>query len=141
MKRVSKKATTIEKTLELTYEKDDEGELLDGGEHRYLLKLGKETLQSINSFWSVALYKMPGKSLVKNARKKYLINSFMLPQLQRHTDGSLTIYLQKNYPGENKESNWLPVPEGPFLVVVRLHWPHDQVVEQSWKALSIKKSG
>jgi len=139
MKRVSKKAIKSEKSIQLTHEKDEEGEPLDGSKHRYTLKLERENLLSIGSFWSVAIYKLPDKSLVKNAKKKYLINSFMLPQLKKDLDGGLTIYLQKNYPGENKESNWLPAPEGAFFIVIRIHWPEKEVAEQDWKRLSIKK--
>ena len=47
----------------------------------------------------------------------------MLPELKKNSDGSLTIYIQKDSPGKDKESNWLPAPDGPMFVVMRLYWP------------------
>jgi len=31
--------------------------------------------------------------------------------------------VQKDSPGKDKESNWLPAPDGPMFVVMRLYWP------------------
>jgi hypothetical protein len=39
------------------------------------------------------------------------------------TDGSLTIYVQKDSPGKDKASNWLPAPDGPIFMAMRLYWP------------------
>ena len=30
----------------------------------------------------------------------------------------MTIYLQSDNPGGDKEANWLPAPSGPFLVIL-----------------------
>ena len=35
--------------------------------------------------------------------------------LKYNDDGSLTIYLGNQSPGKEKESNWLPAPDGNFL--------------------------
>jgi len=32
-------------------------------------------------------------------------------------------------PGKAKESNWLPAPEGPFSVVLRLYWRKIEAIE------------
>ena len=40
-----------------------------------------------------------------------------------NADGSLTIYIQNKSPGADKESNWLPAPDGPIYLVMRLYWP------------------
>ena len=61
--------------------------------------------------------------LIKNLIDRYLINSPMLPQLKKNKDSSLTIYIQKDSPGKAKESNWLPAPDGPIFVALRLYWP------------------
>jgi len=47
----------------------------------------------------------------------------MVPALKKNADGSLTIYIQKDAPAEDKKSNWLPVPNGPICLVMRLYWP------------------
>ena len=43
--------------------------------------------------------------------------------MKKNADGSLTIYIQKDSPGTDKESNWLPAPNGPIYMVMRLYWP------------------
>jgi hypothetical protein len=47
----------------------------------------------------------------------------MLPAMQTNADGSLTVYIQKDSPGADKEANWLPAPNGPIYLVMRLYWP------------------
>ena len=66
-----------------------------------------------------------GKSqlLIKNPLDRYLINSPMLPEMKKNADGSLTLYIQKDSPGKDEESNWLPAPNGPIYLVMRLNWP------------------
>jgi hypothetical protein len=61
--------------------------------------------------------------LIQNPINRYLINSPMLPNLKKNADGSLTLYVQKASPGADKESNWLPAPDGPIYLVMRLYSP------------------
>ena len=61
--------------------------------------------------------------LIENPINRYLINSPMLPDMKKNADGSLTLYIQKDSPGADKESNWLPAPNGPIYLVMRLYWP------------------
>ena len=53
--------------------------------------------------------------------------------LKRNADGSLTLYIQKDSPDKDKESNWLPAPEGPIYLVMRLYWPKDEALSGAWK--------
>jgi hypothetical protein len=50
----------------------------------------------------------------------------MLPQLKKNADGSITIHIQQNSPGAERESNWLPGPDGEIYLVLRLYWPKTQ---------------
>jgi hypothetical protein len=43
--------------------------------------------------------------------------------MKKNPDGSLTIYIQKDSPGKQKESNWLPSPNGPIYMLLRLYVP------------------
>jgi hypothetical protein len=79
------------------------------------------------------MYELPASLLVANPLNRYLINSPMLPGLRRDADGGLTLYLQHESPGPNRESNWLPAPAGPFLTVLRLYWPKPEAIEGRWK--------
>jgi len=57
----------------------------------------------------------------------------MLPDLKRDADGGLTLYIQHDSPGKDKESNWLPAPSGPFLMFMRLYWPKESAINGTWK--------
>jgi hypothetical protein len=70
--------------------------------------------------------------LVANPINRYLINSPMLPGLKKNPDGSLTIYVQKDSPGVERESNWLPAPGGTFYLVLRLYWPKEEALSGEW---------
>jgi hypothetical protein len=41
---------------------------------------------------------------------------------------ALFIFIQHKSPGKDKESNWLPAPDGPFYMVIRLYGPRAQVL-------------
>jgi hypothetical protein len=45
---------------------------------------------------------------------------------QKNADGSWTLYIQNDSPGADKESNWLPAPDGPIYMVMRLYWPRTE---------------
>ena len=103
--------------------KDGEGQQLDGSKHRYELTFAKDQLPPVNAFWSITMYDGKNQLLVDNPINRYLINSPMLPGMKKNADGSLTIYIQKDSPGKDKQANWLPAPDGPIYLVMRLYWP------------------
>jgi hypothetical protein len=99
------------------------GETLDGSKHNYTLTFPAGQLPPVNAFWSVTMYDGKTQLLIKNPIDRYLINSPMLPGMKKNADGSLTINIQKDSPGKDKEANWLPAPYGPIYLVMRLYWP------------------
>jgi hypothetical protein len=80
------------------------------------------------------MYEMPARLLVKNPLNRYLINSPMLNRLVRDADGGITLHIQHDSPGKDREANWLPAPSGPFLMALRLYWPKPEALEGRWKA-------
>jgi hypothetical protein len=102
------------------------GEALDGSKHSYVLTFPKGGLPPVNAFWSVTMYDGKTQFLIRNPINRYLINSPMLPGMKRNADGSLSLYIQKDSPGKAKESNWLPAPDGPIYLVMRLYWPRTE---------------
>jgi hypothetical protein len=104
---------------------DVNGEALDGSKHDYTLTFPAGMLPPVNAFWSVTMYDGKSQLLIENPINRYLINSPMLPDLKKNSDGSLTLYIQKDSPGNDKESNWLPAPDGPIYLVMRLYWPKE----------------
>lgn len=111
-----------EATYPLTVQ-DIDGHPLDGSKQNYTLTFPAGELPPVNAFWSVTMYDGKTQLLIENPLDRYLINSPMLPDLKKNADGSLTIYIQKDSPGKEKEANWLPAPDGPIYMVLRLYWP------------------
>jgi len=101
------------------------GETLDGSKHSYTLTFAKGSLPPVNAFWSVTMYDGKTQLLIENPINRYLINSPMLPAMKKNPDGSLTIYIQKDAPSADKKSNWLPAPDDPIYLVMRLYWPKE----------------
>jgi hypothetical protein len=102
---------------------DVKGEPLDASRHNYTLTFAAGEFPPVNSFWSVTMYDGKSQLLIKNPINRYLINSPMLPGMKKNDGGSLTLYIQKDSPGADKESNWLPAPNDTFYLILRLYWP------------------
>ena len=105
---------------------DGKGETLDASKYNYTITFPTGQLPPVNSFWSVTMYDGKSQLLIKNPIDRYLINSPMLPGMKKNADGSLTLYIQKDSPGKGKEANWLPAPDGPVYLVMRLYWPKSE---------------
>jgi hypothetical protein len=132
-------ANSREEALYPVLDKDSTGQPLDGSQRRYVLRFPKGQLPPVNAFWSVTMYALPSQLLVKNPIDRYLINSPMLPQLKKDRDGGLTIYIQANSPGKAREANWLPAPEGPFMITMRFYWPKPVLLDGKWKTPVVKR--
>src|SRR6266550_2424268 len=124
---------------------DGTGEKLDGSKHNYTITFPAGQLPPVNAFWSVTMYDGKSQFLIKNPINRYLINSPMLPNMKKNADGSLTLYIQKNSPGADKEANWLPAPNDKIYLVLRLYWPKPAppsilpAGEGTWKPPGVKK--
>ena len=118
---------------------DAQGEALDGSKHKYTLRFAKGQQPPVNAFWSITMYDLPQQLLVKNPINRYLINSPMLPNMKTDSDGGLTIYIQADSPGKDKESNWLPAPKGPFVMFMRYYWPKPALLDGQWKTPAIQR--
>jgi hypothetical protein len=102
---------------------DSDGQELDGSKHSYTITFPKDGLPPVNAFWSITMYDGKTQLLIENPINRYLINSPMMKDMTVAEDGSLTILIQKESPSKDKEANWLPAPDGPIYLVMRLYWP------------------
>ncbi len=124
---------------------DSDGNVLDGSAHNYALTFPAGQLPPVNAFWSLTMYDGKTQLLIENPINRYLINSPMLPSMKTNADGSLTFYIQNKSPGADKESNWLPAPNGPIYLVMRLYWPKTTppsilpVGEGAWRPPGVKR--
>jgi len=124
---------------------ESDGQTLDGSQHNYTLTFPAGQLPPVNAFWSVTMYDGKTQLLIENPINRYLINAPMLPTMKTNADGSLTLYIQNKSPGADKESNWLPAPNGPIYLVLRLYWPKTEPPsilppgEGTWQPPDIKR--
>ena len=100
-----------------------DGGPIDTSKNNYTLTFKDGHLPPARAFWSVTMYDGKSQLLIKNPINRYLINSPMLPDLKKNADGSLTLHIRKDSPGKELESNWLPAPDGPVYLVMRIYWP------------------
>jgi hypothetical protein len=108
------------------------GELLDGSKHTYTITFPAGQLPPVDAFWSLSIYDGATRLFSDNAIGRHSINSPMLPSLKKNSDGSLTLYVQRDSPGADKEVNWLPAPDGPIYLMLRLYGPQEIVRRNDW---------
>ena len=131
---------SIEEAYYPVYFVDSTGQQMDGS-HKYTVKFLPGQLPPVNAFWSITMYELPAKLLSANPLNRYLINSSMLPQLKKDADGGITLYIQNESPGKDKESNWLPAPKGGFFCAMRLYWPKKEATDGTWKVPPMEREG
>jgi hypothetical protein len=106
---------------------------LDASRSNYELRFAQGAIPEYHAFWSLTMYDGKTQLLVANSIQRYLLNSTTLKSYKYGADGSLTFYVQKNSPGKDKESNWLPAPNGPFYCIYRVYMPGEAVLNGTWK--------
>ncbi|HEX5631751.1 MAG TPA: DUF1214 domain-containing protein, partial [Gemmatimonadales bacterium] len=129
----------VEETFYAAYPVDADGAPLDAGRHRYTLTFAPGGLPPVGAFWSITMYDARSRLMVENPLGRYLINSAMLSRLRRDPDGGITLHLQHDSPGRDREPNWLPAPAGPMNPVLRMYLPKPEVVAGRWTPPPIVK--
>jgi hypothetical protein len=107
---------------------DQTGRPLDGA-NKYAIHFDGTSLPPVEAFWSVTLYDLEGYQ-VANPLNRFALSSWM--PFKYDPDGSLTLYLQNENPGKDKEANWLPAPKGPFSLTMRLYAPKSEALTGKW---------
>ena len=115
---------------------DESGRPLEGTD-RYTLRFEAGALPPAEAFWSVTLYDAEGFQ-VANPLNRFALSSWM--PLQPDPDGSLTLYVQNESPGKNREANWLPAPKGPFNLTMRLYAPKSEALTGRWNPPPVTKA-
>jgi hypothetical protein len=117
----------------------DEGGRKYNGENKYVMHFPEGQLPPAQGFWSLTMYNA-SYFFVNNPLNRYAISARQ--NLKSNPDGSTDLYIQKDSPGADKESNWLPAPPGDFILMLRLYWPDESdpsIVDGSWKIPPVKK--
>jgi len=128
-----------EEAIYPTYLVDANGAPFDASQNNYTLTFKKDEFPPVTAFWSLTMYDGKTQLLIDNPLNRYLLNSPMMEQFVLNEDGSLTLYVQKESPGKDLESNWLPAPDGPFYAVMRLYGPKKEALEGEWVSPALVK--
>ena len=123
-----------------TYLVDSDGAPLNASKNKYTLTFQKEDLPPVKAFWSLTMYDGKTQLFIHNSLDKYLLNSTTMDQFVKQEDGSITFYIQKDSPGKDKEANWLPAPDGPLYMVMRLYGPEPDALEGKWTPPKVQKT-
>jgi hypothetical protein len=111
--------------------KDANGDSYNGS-YKYILRFPKDRLPPVSGFWSLTMYDA-NYFFVPNPLNRYSISPRQ--NLQANADGSVDLYIQKDSPGTDKESNWLPAPADKFVLMMRLYWPNEtdpSILDGTW---------
>jgi hypothetical protein len=115
---------------------DEDGQPIVG-ENDYLLHFDAEDLPPVDAFWSLTMYDADGFPAA-NPLDRFALGD--RDPLTLAPDGSLDLYIQHTSPGADKESNWLPAPQGPLGLTLRLYAPLPQALDGRWNPPAIRKS-
>jgi hypothetical protein len=110
------------------------------GANKYVMRIAKGELPPVNGFWSITMYDK-NYFFVPNALNRYTVSQ--RDKLKVNADGSIDLYIQKDSPGKDKEQNWLPAPEGEFVLMMRLYWPKEtppSILDGSWKPPAVQQA-
>lgn len=119
-----------EETRYFFLEVDGKGERLNGN-HRYTVTFDKGQTPPADGFWSLTMYD-PQHFFAANDLQRYSLGTKNLKNMKHNADGSLTLYVQHDSPGKDKEANWLPAPKSDFELTIRTYWPKAEVLSGAW---------
>ncbi len=111
---------------------------LDGSKYNYTLHFDADKIPPVKAFWSLSMYKLPEQLFIENEINRYVVSS-VTEGLQYNEDGSLDVYIQKENPGKDKESNWLPAHNGKFSIQARLYWIEQSGLNPLYKMPAVQK--
>jgi hypothetical protein len=113
------------------------GRPYNGGQ-AYTLHFAKGQLPPVDAFWSLTLYDPEGFQ-VPNALDRFALRD--RDPLDYNRDGSLDLLIQHDPPGRAQSANWLPAPEGPFSLVLRLYAPRPAALDGAWVPPGVQPAG
>ncbi|MEZ2131581.1 MULTISPECIES: DUF1254 domain-containing protein [unclassified Sinorhizobium] len=106
-------------------------------DRRYVLHFDKSRIPPSRAFWSLTMYN-ERQLFAANPIDRYAIGD--RDKLSYNSDGSLDLHIQRQSPGKDKESNWLPTPaSGAFMMSLRLYWPRTEVLDGTWKPPPVRR--
>jgi hypothetical protein len=109
------------------------------GSNKYVMRFAKGQTPPVEGFWSITMYDA-NYFFVANPINRYSISPRQ--SLKSNPDGSIDLYIQKDSPGADKESNWLPAPASKFILMMRMYWPDEtapSILDGTWTIPPVKQ--
>lgn len=131
-------ANRIQDAVYPTSLKDADGKEYTGA-NKYVMHFPKGRLPPAQGFWSLTMYDA-NYFFVANPINRYSISARQ--NLKANPDGSVDLYIQNQSPGADKESNWLPAPQGKFVLMLRMYWPSEKtpsIINGTWAPPNVKR--
>lgn len=118
--------------IDATARVDASGQKLQGA-HSYVIEFAPPP--PVHAFWSLTLLDAEGR-MVDNVLNRYSLRGDRL----RKRDGALRVYVSLRPPEEDRRTNWLPAPAGPFQLVLRLYEPKQPAIDGTWQPPAIQRT-
>jgi hypothetical protein len=116
---------------------DSKGEQLHG-KNNYTVTFPKGQEPPVKGFWSMTLYN-EHHLFYPNALGRYSLGTKSKSFLKYNEDGSLTLYFGNKSPGKDKETNWVPAPDGTFSLYIRAYWAEQSILDGTWMPPQVEK--
>jgi len=106
------------------------------GANSYVLHFEPNQLPPVRGFWTLTAYTKDG-ALVDSKVPRLSISD--RDKLRKNRDGSVDVIVSESSPGKARESNWLPAPEGDFVLMMRLYAPKPQASDGTWAPPAVQR--
>ena len=127
--------------IHVTCNADSGGRPLNGA-NRYELTFPAGALPPVHAFWALSAYDVTADgrvAFVDNPLGRHSVGD-RTPDLVHGTDGSLTLYIQRDRPDERRAANWLPAPAGPMRLVLRAYQPAEAMIEGLYRLPAVRRN-
>jgi DNA sulfur modification protein DndE len=114
---------------------DSSGRRLSGA-HSYTIRFPKGQTPPVNAFWSLTMYDA-ALFFTPNPLHRHTLSP--RDPLKYNPDGSLDLLISHAPPAADRRSNWLPAPEGNFVLMLRMYWPKPPVVDGTWSPPPVER--
>jgi hypothetical protein len=121
-------------------QRDAQGNAYDASKQDYVIRFEDGQLPPADAFWSLTIYDKD-MFFIPNAIDRYALGSHT--PLTKGDDGSVEILIRTSAPSSGPQSNWLPAPNGPFTLVLRLYDPATtapSILDASWTPPSVNRA-
>jgi hypothetical protein len=129
-------ATVREENASFTTFMDSAGQPLDGARGRYAVSLDPPP---VDGFWSLTVYDARTQDLHPNPLDRYGLND-RDPLVAGRQPGPVEAMFAPDRPEAGGAGVWVPVPAGPFYLVLRAYLPRQEILDGEWAPAPVRRT-